>query len=197
MPNLSSYTDQELVKAYAAGDNDAFDTLLARHQNRVFAYILQNVKNRDLADDIFQETFVKAIVNIRRGSYTESGKFGAWLTTIAHNLIIDSFRQEKSENLVTTDDAQRPDVLNRADLCEGTVEDQMVTSQIMQDVRSLVELLPPSQRQVLKMRYYDNLSFKEIAAKTGVSINTSLGRMRYALINLRRIAGEKKIALTV
>lgn len=196
MPTNSSRTDQELVKAYAAGDNNAFDTLLARHQGRVFAYILQNVKNKDLANDIFQETFVKAIVNIRRGSYTESGRFGAWLTTIAHNLIIDTFRQEKAENLVSTDDEQRPGVLNRADLAEGTIEDELVSSQIMQDVRSLIEMLPDAQREVLKMRYYDNMSFKEISEKTGVSINTSLGRMRYALINLRRIAQRNKVALT-
>lgn len=196
MQKTTALTDEQLVAAYANGDNSAFDTLLKRHQTRVFSYIYHIVKNKDLADDIFQETFVKAITTIRQGRYTDSGKFSAWISRIAHNLIIDHFRQEKSENTVSSDDGQT-DVLNRRDLCDGNVEDSMVTSQIHSDIRRIIQALPPSQRQVLVMRYYRNMSFKEIADKTGVSINTALGRMRYAIHNMRRIAAENRIALTV
>ena len=149
-----------LVTAYANGDNKAFDTLLRRHQTRVFTYILNIIKNKDVADDIFQETFVKAITTIKQGRYTDAGKFSAWITRIAHNLIIDFFRQGKSENTVSADQ-EDTDMLNRRDL-----------------------------------RFYRNMSFKEIAEATGVSINTALGRMRYAVLNMRRIAAEKNIVLT-
>lgn len=189
-------TDEQLVKAYAQGSNEAFDALLKRHQDRVFNYILRIVKNEDLANDIFQETFVKAILTIKQGRYTENGKFPAWISRIAHNLIIDYFRQEKSENLQSAD-IDDVDILNRKDLCEATIEDLIITDQIMSDVKYLINELPELQREVLNMRYYENLSFKEIAEKTGVSINTALGRMRYAIINLRRIAAEKDIVLTL
>lgn len=196
MANILSMTDEQLVKAYAQGSNEAFDALLKRHQDRVFNYILRVVKNEDLANDIFQETFVKAILTIKQGRYTENGKFPAWITRIAHNLIIDNFRQEKSENLQSTD-IEDIDILNRKELCEATIEDLIITDQIMNDVKYLINELPELQREVLNMRYYQNLSFKEIAEKTGVSINTALGRMRYAIINLRRIASEKDIVLTL
>lgn len=189
-------TDEQLVKAYAQGSNEAFDTLLKRHQNRVYNYILRVVKNEDLANDIFQETFVKAILTIKQGRYTDSGKFPAWITRIAHNLIIDYYRQEKSENLQSSD-LEDVDILNRKELAEATIEDIIINDQIMNDVKYLIEELPELQREVLKMRYYQNLSFKEIAEKTGVSINTALGRMRYAIINLRRIAADKDIVLTL
>lgn len=196
MANNLSITDEQLVKAYAQGSNEAFDTLLKRHQDRVFNYILRIVKNEDLANDIFQETFVKAILTIKQGRYTENGKFPAWITRIAHNLIIDNFRQEKSENLQSTD-IEDINILNRKELCEATVEDLIITDQIMNDVKYLINELPELQREVLNMRYYLNMSFKEIAEQTGVSINTALGRMRYAIINLRRIAAEKDIILTL
>lgn len=189
-------TDEQLVKAYAQGNNDAFDTLLQRHQNRVFNYILRIVKNEDVANDIFQDTFVKAITNIRKGRYTDNGKFPAWITRIAHNLIIDFYRQEKSEN-VQSCDAEDVDLLNRKELSEANIEDLLIDEQIKDDVRMLVDELPESQREVLMMRYYRNMSFKEIAEITGVSINTALGRMRYALMNMRRIASERNIALSV
>lgn len=195
MQTIAKLTDQELVKAYSAGDNTAFDALLKRHQSKVFSYIFNIVKNRDLADDIFQETFVKAIMTIRQGRYTDSGRFGAWLMRIAHNLIIDFYRQEKVENSVSTDD-QDYRILNRRELSDRTVEDEMVSSQIDADVRRMVLALPDPQREVLVMRYYRNMSFKEIAQATNVSINTALGRMRYALINMRRLAKENHIALT-
>lgn len=196
MANYSSMTDEQLVRAYADGNNEAFDTLLKRHQDRIFNYILRIIKNEDVANDIFQETFVKAILTIKQGRYTENGKFPAWISRIAHNLIIDYYRQEKSENLQSSD-LEDIDILNRKDLCEQTIEDIMISDQITNDVKSLIEELPELQKQVLNMRYYQNLSFKEIAEITGVSINTALGRMRYAILNLRRIAAEKDIVLTL
>lgn len=189
-------TDEQLVKAYEAGSNEAFDVLLRRHQDRIFSYILRIIKNEDIANDIFQETFVKAIQTIRQGRYTENGKFPAWISRIAHNLIIDYYRQEKSEN-VQSSDLTDVDVLNRKELCEATIEDAIVTEQIRDDVKYLIKELPALQREVLIMRYYQGLSFKEIAEITGVSINTALGRMRYAILNLRRIANEKDIILTI
>lgn len=196
MANFSTFTDEKLVKAYESGSNEAFDILLKRHQDRIFNYILRIIKNEDIANDIFQETFVKAIQTIRQGRYTENGKFPAWISRIAHNLIIDYYRQEKSENLQSAD-IDDVDVLNRKELCEDTIEDAIISHQIREDVKYLIRELPPLQREVLKMRYYQNLSFKEIAEITGVSINTALGRMRYAILNLRRIATEKDIILTI
>lgn len=196
MAKTQGITDDQLVKAYANGDNEAFDVLLRRHQDRIFSYILRIIKNEDIANDIFQETFVKAILTIKQGRYTENGRFPAWISRIAHNLIIDHYRQEKSEN-VQSADMEEIDILNRKDLCEATIEDIIIADQIRDDVKYLIELLPELQREVLKMRYYQNLSFKEIAEITGVSINTALGRMRYAIINLRRLANEKDIVLTV
>jgi RNA polymerase sigma-70 factor (ECF subfamily) len=196
MTNFSALTDEQLVRAYAKGNNEAFDTLLRRHQDRIFSYILRIIKNEDIANDIFQETFVKAIQTIRLGRYTENGKFPAWISRIAHNLIIDYYRQEKSENLQSAD-LTDVDILNRKELCEDTIEDIMISNQIRDDVKYLIEELPELQKEVLMMRYYQNLSFKEIAEITGVSINTALGRMRYAILNLRRIAREKDIILTM
>ncbi|MCH5241165.1 MAG: sigma-70 family RNA polymerase sigma factor [Muribaculaceae bacterium] len=195
MAKRTKMTDEQLVKAYAEGKNEAFDILLKRHQERVFNYILRIVKNEDIANDIFQETFVKAILTIKQGRYTENGKFPAWISRIAHNLIIDFFRQEKSENHQSAD-LEEVDILNRKELCEATIEDVLVSDQIREDVKYLIKELPPLQREVLNMRYYQNLSFKEIAEMTGVSINTALGRMRYAILNLRRMASEKEIVLT-
>ena len=140
---------------------------------------------------------MKAITTIKQGRYAESGKFLAWISRIAHNLIIDYYRQEKSENLVSADDIASYDVLNRRDLCDVNIEDCMVRDQISEDVRRLIEALPESQREVLKMRYYGDMSFKEISDKTNVSINTALGRMRYAIMNMRRIAQENNIALSL
>lgn len=195
MHTFDKHTDDQLVALYAQGNNEAFDALLLRHQSRVYNYIYQMVKDRNLADDIFQETFVKAINTIRQGRYTDNGKFQAWINRIARNLVIDFFRQEKVEASVSADDGNF-DVLNRKDLSEDTIEDVMIDTQIKSDIRMLIRNLPKAQRQVLVMRYYQNLSFKEIAEKTGVSINTALGRMRYAILNMRRIADENSIALT-
>lgn len=195
MQKHNRLTDEQLVAAFANGNNDAFDTLLRRQEARVFNYIYNIVKNKDVADDIFQETFVKAITTIKLGHYTDSGKFSAWITRIAHNLIIDYYRQTKTENTISADQDES-DVLNRRDLSDDNIEDLMVTTQIHTDVKRIMESLPDSQREVLDMRFYRNMSFKEIAEATGVSINTALGRMRYAILNMRRIAADKNIVLT-
>jgi RNA polymerase sigma-70 factor (ECF subfamily) len=195
MQKTEELTDEALVASYANGNDEAFDALLSRHQSRIHTYIIQMVKDPDLTEDIFQETFVKAIMTIRQGRYTETGKFSAWLTCIARNLIVDHFRQGRIESAVSTDD-DNYDVLNRRDLSEDTIEDVMIDKQIYAEVRRLVKQLPDMQREVLVMRYYKNLSFKEIADLTGVSINTALGRMRYAIMNMRRIAKECDIVLT-
>ncbi|WP_290448527.1 sigma-70 family RNA polymerase sigma factor [uncultured Muribaculum sp.] len=195
MQTLKKLTDNELVRAYVNGNNQAFDMLLQRYQGKVYSYILHIVKNKDVADDIFQETFVKIIMTLRQGRYTDTGKFAAWLNRIAHNLIIDYYRQEKSENSVSIDNDD-VDMLNRRGLCEANIEDLMVDIQIRDDVRRIIDALPLPQREVLVMRYYNDMSFKEIAESTGVSINTALGRMRYAILNMRRIASENNIVLT-
>lgn len=188
-------TDEALVASYAEGSNEAFDILLNRYRSKVFSYIFHIVKNQDVADDIFQETFVKIIMTIKQGRYVETGKFSAWITRIARNLVIDYFRQEKSENLVSIDNDD-VDILNRRDLSDSTIEDNMVQTQICNDIRRLIHSLPDSQRNVIEMRFYQNMSFKEIADATNVSINTALGRMRYALIHIRKLAKENNIALT-
>lgn len=196
MQTLAQLTDDQLVQSYANGNSEAFDTLLARYQSKLLGYIMQHCNNNpQLADDIFQETFVKAIVTIKNGNYTESGRFANWLFRIARNLTIDHFRRENTENAMSADEAGF-DLLNRKELSDATIEDELVELQIREDVRRLIRNLPFVQMQVLVMRYYHNLSFKEIADKTGVSINTALGRMRYAILNLRRIARESNIVLT-
>lgn len=196
MEELLSLTDEQLVSDYSNGNNLAFDILLDRHKQVVYSYIYFTVRNRELTEDIFQETFIKAIVTIKQGRYTETGKFRAWISRIAHNLIIDYFRQKKNENTISNDEAP-VDLLNNPSLCDGTVEDQIVRLQITSDIRKLISFLPDSQREVLEMRYYQDLSFKEIAEQTGVSINTALGRMRYAILNIRRMADEYDIVLTM
>lgn len=149
-----------------------------------------------MAEDVFQDTFVKAIINIKQGRYIENGKFKAWIMRIAHNLIIDYFRLERNENTVSNDEME-VDLLNDATLCDITIEDKMVWSQILTDVKRLIEYLPDNQREVLEMRYYQDLSFKEIADQIGISINTALGRMRYAIINIRKLAEENGVILHV
>lgn len=194
MENLNMLTDDMLVARYSEGDNKAFDELLARYQSKLFNYIYFIVRNQEIAEDIFQETFVKAITTIQQGRYTASGRFGAWLTRIAHNMVIDGFRQERNENTISNDEVE-VDLFNNVDLCDDNIETQIVNEQTLGDVRRLVDALPDNQREVVYMRFYQDLSFKEIAEVTGVSINTALGRMRYALLNMRRIAEEKHIVL--
>ena len=196
MDNLLLMTDEELVASYAEGNNSAFEVLLSRHKQSLFSYILYVVRNRDLADDIFQDMFIKAISTIKQGKYTENGKFRAWITRIAHNLIIDYFRQERNENTVSNDDYEF-DLFNNPKLCDDTIEATLVKTQVLDDVKKLVEFLPESQREVLNMRYYQDMSFKEIADRTGVSINTALGRMRYAIMNMRKMADDNRMVLSM
>lgn len=196
MENLNVLTDDMLVARYQGGDDKAFDELLARYQGKLYNYILFAVRNQELAEDIFQETFVKAIVTIQQGRYTADGRFGAWITRVAHNLVIDSFRTERNENTISNDECE-VDLLNNIDLCDDNVEMQMVNDQTLADVRRLVDALPHNQREVVYMRYYQDLSFKDIAEITGVSINTALGRMRYALLGMRRMAEEYNMVLQV
>ena len=196
MNSLKSLADNTLVEMYSKGNDKAFDELLARYQSKLYSYIYFIVRNVTLAEDLFQETFMKVISTIRQGNYSESGRFGAWLTRIAHNLIIDYFRQDKSENTVSNDETE-VDLFNDANLSDEDIETKMVNTQVLSDVRRLIGALPSSQREVVYMRFYQDLSFREIADLTGVSINTALGRMRYALINMRRLADEKGISLTL
>ncbi len=194
MNDLNQLTDDELVKLYEVGTNQAFEILLLRYKSKVYTYIYLIVRNRDLTEDIFQDTFIKAIATIQQGRYVESGKFLAWINRIAHNLIIDYFRREKNENTFSAD-AIDYDIVNNAKLSEKSIEDTMSNEQVMTDVTRLIDLLPESQQRVIRMRFFEDLSFKEIAEKTDVSINTALGRMRYALLNMRKIAAEKDVYL--
>ena len=196
MGNLNKLIDDALVNLYLQGNNQAFDELLTRHKDRLYSYIYFIVRSRDVADDIFQETFVKAIVTLQQGRYNSDGKFSAWLTRIAHNLVIDQFRQERNENVISNDESEI-DLFNNSAYSESTIEARMVNTQVLKDVRRLVNSLPDNQREVIYMRYYQSLSFKDIAAITGVSINTALGRVRYAVMNLRRMAEEKNISLAL
>lgn len=187
--------DNELVQRFIVGDQNSLEILIHRHKNRVFSYIVLIVKNQELAEDIFQETFIKVIRSLKRGKYTENGKFVSWVLRISHNLIIDHFRKEKLKGTISNDSSDI-DIFNSQKFSEETIEDQMVTAQILSEVKDLIQELPEDQQQVIYMRHYMGLSFKEISDQTGVSINTALGRMRYALINMRKLVEKKKLVLT-
>jgi RNA polymerase sigma-70 factor (ECF subfamily) len=197
MKQYDGMADEALALLYVGGDNRAFDELLARNQQKLYNYILFVVRDPEQANDVFQETFVKAITKLQEGKYTDSGKFSFWLSRIAHNVIMDTFRQTKSEHIVEASEDNDLNKLRTQDLMDLNRENEYVNSQIMQDVRHLMDTLPAPQREVVYMRFYQDLSFKEIAEATGVSINTSLGRMRYALINMRRLAKEHEIQLNL
>ncbi len=188
-------TDEELALSYVNGNNKAFDLLLSRTQSKLFSYILFVVRDRDRADDVFQETFVKAIAKLHEGRYTTSGKFLAWLMRIAHNVIMDNYRENRSKG--TVDVAGDNDLSNISSdtLLDSNIENRFVNTQVLSDVKKMMNMLPTPQREVVFMRYYQNMAFKEIAEVTGVSINTSLGRMRYALLNMRRMARDNKLSL--
>ena len=192
--NVQMLSDQELLNLYLQGNKSAISTLIDRHNRRVRDYLRMMVGDADVADDIAQETFIKAVRVIDEGRYTDSGRFLSWVMRIAHNKALDYFRAQKSNNSVSESSAGY-NVLGTMRYADNSVEDSMISEQISADVRALVELLPDEQREVVKMRYYSDLSFKEIAEQTGVSINTALGRMRYALINLRKMIQDKKISL--
>ncbi|MBR1449387.1 MAG: sigma-70 family RNA polymerase sigma factor [Prevotella sp.] len=198
MKKFEGVSDEELALLYVKGDNRAFDELLSRTQSKLFTYIMFVVRDHDMADDIFQETFVKVIMKLKQGQYTDSGKFQFWLTRIAHNCIMDWYRQQQSRHIVEPNADNDLRKLNGdaapADLCRET---ELVNEQVLFDVKRLMEALPAPQREVVFMRYFQELSFKEIAELTGVSINTALGRMRYALINMRRIAKDNRVELAL
>lgn len=197
MSTLKTMSDEELALAYIDGNNRAFDELLTRNQEKIFTYIMYVVKDEDLANDLFQETFLKVITKLQNHQYADSGKFLWWLTRIAHNVIIDYYRAQKSDKVV---DAPRENDLSnlRSDnVMDGNRENELSNAQVLKDVKRLMESLPEAQRDVVYMRFYQELSFKEIAKLTNVSINTSLGRMRYALINLRKLTRQYNIALNL
>lgn len=191
---LNRLDDTQLIRQYISGQEQAFETLLLRHKDRVFNYINMNLRDRQLAEDIFQEAFTKAIVTIKAGKYNDEGKFLPWVMRIAHNLIIDTYRRNKKMPSVEPKNEDH-DIFASLNVFDKNIEEEMIEEQIFKDVRNLVEHLPHEQREVILMRHYEDLSFKEIAEKTNVSINTALGRMRYALINLRRLIEENQIVL--
>ena len=193
--NLYELTDEELALLYIKGNNKAFDELLARNQDKLFSYILFVVRNEDKANDLFQETCVKVITKLHEGRYATSGKFGAWIMRIAHNVMMDWYRELRTHNMVEQSEEHDIYNLSKSDVLESNIENHYVKNQVLTDVKKLMDNLPPTQREVVFMRYYQDLSFKEIAETTGVSINTSLGRMRYAILNLRRMTKEHNITL--
>ena len=192
--NTQLLSDQVLLNRYLSGDRDAISQLIDRHSVRVRDYIRMMVKDRDVADDILQETLIKVVRVIDEGRYADPGKFLSWVLRIAHNQVIDYFRSQKSARTVSEAEAGY-DVLGTLRFAERTVEDRMVSEQIEADVRRLIDTLSDEQREVVMMRYYAGMSFQEIADQTEVSINTALGRMRYALINLRKMIKENDIIL--
>lgn len=195
MKTLNHLTDEQLVRFFESGNNEAFEILLARYKSKVYMYIFLIVRNRDLSEDIFQDTFIKAITTIQQGRYIDSGKFLGWICRIAHNLIIDYYRREKNESTVYADGLAYDVFHNDTKFSEKSIEDVMSNEQVLSDTVSIIKYLPDNQQEVIRMRFFEDLSFKEIADKTDVSINTALGRMRYAIINMRRIASEKGITL--
>lgn len=192
--SMSRLEDRELVKLYLDGTESALAELLERYQSKVFTHIILLVKDREIAEDIFQDTFIKVINTLRSGRYNEEGKFLPWVTRIAHNLSIDHFRRAKKMPMSRSDEDY--DVFASVSMNDDTIEDKIVEEQIHSDVKRLIDLLPAEQREVVMMRHYQGMSFKEIAEATDVSINTALGRMRYAVLNMRKIVEEKNIILT-
>ena len=195
MKELYELSDEQLALSYVEGNNRAFDLLLSRNQSKLFSYIMFVVRDRETADDIFQETFVKVITRLRDGRYTASGKFSAWIMRIAHNVMRDWYRDQKAERIIEPTENNDLSNIRGGDVLDGNIENQFVNAQVLNDVKKMMSLLPPSQREVVYMRYFQEMSFKEIAETTGVSINTSLGRMRYAILNMRRMARESSLSL--
>lgn len=195
MIRLNEMTDEELALSYVRGNNQAFDLLLSRNQSKLFSYILFVVHEQDLANDIFQETFVKVITKLQEGRYIDSGKFSAWIMRIAHNVIMDWYRDNRAKNIVETSDDNNLSNVTGNDITDFNIEDRYVNEQVLRDVKKMMNLLPPTQREIVFMRFYQEMSFKEIAETTGVSINTALGRMRYAILNMRRMARKNKLSL--
>lgn len=193
MRKLEEMTDEQLALAYVEGDNRAFDLLLSRNEVKLFGYIMFVVYDQEKANDVFQETFVKVVTKLQQRQYVPNGKFLAWCMRIAHNVMMDMYRDNRLQNIVETPDDNDMSKIRDEYVVFDNAENTIVRGQVMSDVKKMVNLLPPTQREVVYMRYYQQLSFKEIAELTNVSINTSLGRMRYALLNLRRMAKEHDV----
>lgn len=187
--------DNILIQQYLNGDNDAFETLLSRYKQRIYSFIFSKIKDAELADDIFQDTFIKVIKTLKRGAYNEEGRFLSWVMRIAHNLIVDHFRRKQRMPMYESHDTEK-DVFYRVSEPSQNIEDMLIDTQIKEDLNALMLELPENQIEVLRMRLYQDMSFKEIAARTNVSINTSLGRMRYGLINLRKLIDERNLTMT-
>lgn len=192
---LDNFSDKVLVQNFLNGDNKSFEVLLSRHKSRVFAFIMSKVKNRDISEDIFQDTFIKVINSLQKGKYNEEGKFLPWMMRISHNLVIDHFRKESKMRKIRPN--SEFDIFDVIDDGSKNQEEIMIQTQVHSDLKILIEQLPNDQKEVLKMRYFEDLSFKEISDLTNSSINTALGRMRYALINLRKLAEKQHIDLQV
>ena len=197
MNTLERMTDEQLALAYIDGNNRAFDELLSRSQDKIFTYIMYVVKDEDLANDLFQETYLKVITKLQGGHYAVSGKFIWWVTRIAHNVIIDHYRAVKSSKIIETGKDNDLSNLHCASMLDSNRESELSNEQVLKDVKRLMDALPEAQREVVFMRYFQELSFKEIAELTNVSINTSLGRMRYALMNLRKLTKEYGVNLAI
>ena len=194
---LNEMTDEQLALSYVNGNNQAFDLLLSRNQSKLFSYILFVVHDQDLANDIFQETFVKVITKLQERKYVDTGKFSAWIMRIAHNVIMDWYRDNRAQNIVEATEDNDLSNINSNNCLDYNIEDRYINEQVLRDVKKMMNLLPPTQREIVFMRFYQEMSFKEIAETTGVSINTALGRMRYAILNLRRMAKKSKMSLEV
>lgn len=197
MIKLNEMTDEELALSYVNGNNQAFDLLLSRNQSKLFSYILFVVHEQDLANDIFQETFVKVITKLQERKYIDSGKFSAWIMRIAHNVIMDWYRDSKAQNIIDMTEDNDLSNIKGESIVDYNIEDKYVNEQVLRDVKKMMNLLPPTQREVVFMRFYQEMSFKEISEATGVSINTALGRMRYAILNLRRMARKNNLSLEI
>ena len=196
MKNHNQPSDYDLITKFVNGEDNALESLIRRHKNKVYTYIYYTVKSESFADDIFQDTFIKVIDTLKRGKYQDNGRFVSWVTRIAHNLIVDHYRKAKKIN-TTSDDDQEWSLLNDKSLSEENIEDHLIKSQIHNDVQKLVKALPQEQREIIMLRHYMGLSFQEIAEQTDVSINTALGRMRYAILNLKKMATKNNISLSV
>ena len=195
MKHLKELTDEELVSLFMNGNNSAFDILLKRYEGKVFSYLLYSVKNQEQAEDLFQDVFVKMVVRLKNGQYEENGKFSSWMMRIVHNHLIDHYRTAPTEKIISNDESEVDLFNNPCIAVNENREQEMIDQQTLQEVKDLIALLPDNQREVLLMRVYDDLSFKEIALKTNCSINTALGRMRYAVLNLRHMAFERGISM--
>ncbi len=192
--DLSKFSDRELISAYISGEESCINEVINRHKSRLMGYIIVSVKDRDIANDIFQDTFIKVINKLKVGAYNEEGKFIQWILRIAHNLIIDYYRKTAKVRMVRSNDEY--DVFNSLPVFDKNAEDEIMQKQTHAKIRDLVERLPQNQKEVLKMRHFQEMSFKDIAEQTGVSINTALGRMRYAIINIRKMIKENDIILS-